>query len=140
MSNLLYFYGMCGVVKELLLKRYFSKVYPCFNFSQTIFVFLVVEWLDFKYWSQDVRGNAQVLESDIVQACRRVSPLAFPTFHYLFFSLSFSLIKKKIDCGGQRLSTYLISLSFFSFNSLWRRGRVQMFGGFLKQLMGKPCS
>lgn len=26
MSNLLYFYGMCGVVKELLLKRYFSKV------------------------------------------------------------------------------------------------------------------
>ncbi|KAE8714020.1 Pollen-specific protein SF21 [Hibiscus syriacus] len=25
MSNLLYFYGMCGVVKELLLKRYFSK-------------------------------------------------------------------------------------------------------------------
>jgi len=27
MSNLLYFYGMCGVVKEILLKRYFSKVY-----------------------------------------------------------------------------------------------------------------
>ncbi|KAG5048260.1 hypothetical protein JHK85_009363 [Glycine max] len=25
MSNLLYFYGMCGVVKEILLKRYFSK-------------------------------------------------------------------------------------------------------------------
>lgn len=25
-SNLIYFYGMCGVVKELLLKRYFSKV------------------------------------------------------------------------------------------------------------------
>ncbi|GMY28850.1 protein NDL2-like [Fagus crenata] len=44
MSNLLYFYGMCGVVKELLLKRYFSK---------------------------EVRGNAQVLESDIVQSCRR---------------------------------------------------------------------
>ncbi|KAB2024672.1 hypothetical protein ES319_D06G102400v1 [Gossypium barbadense] len=26
MSNLLYFYGMCGVVKELLLKRYFSQL------------------------------------------------------------------------------------------------------------------
>ena len=30
MSNLLYFYGMCGVVKEILLKRYFSKVCFCF--------------------------------------------------------------------------------------------------------------
>ncbi|KAF2582223.1 hypothetical protein F2Q68_00000389 [Brassica cretica] len=36
---------MCGVVKELLLKRYFSK---------------------------EVRGNAQVPESDIVQECRRL--------------------------------------------------------------------
>ncbi|XP_074327008.1 protein NDL2-like isoform X4 [Apium graveolens] len=44
MSNLLYFYGMCGLVKELLLMRYFSK---------------------------DVRGNVQVPESDVVQACRR---------------------------------------------------------------------
>ncbi|PON76698.1 NDRG [Parasponia andersonii] len=44
MSNLLYFYGMCGVVKELLLKRYFSK---------------------------DVRGCVQMPESDVVQACRR---------------------------------------------------------------------
>lgn len=26
MSNLLYYYGMCGLVKELLLMRYFSKV------------------------------------------------------------------------------------------------------------------
>ena len=31
MSNLLYFCGMCGVVKEMLLKRYFSKVYLCFQ-------------------------------------------------------------------------------------------------------------
>ncbi|KAI9191843.1 hypothetical protein LWI28_014386 [Acer negundo] len=45
MSNLLYFYGMCGLVKELLLKRYFSK---------------------------EVRGSVQVPESDIVQACRRL--------------------------------------------------------------------
>ncbi|XP_043808053.1 protein NDL2 isoform X4 [Manihot esculenta] len=39
--NLLYYYGMCGVVKEFLLKRYFSK--------------------------QEARGSAQVPESDIVQ-------------------------------------------------------------------------
>lgn len=140
MSNLLYFYGMCGVVKELLLKRYFSKVYPCFNFSQTIFVFLVVEWLDFKYWLQDVRGNAQVLESDIVQACRRVSPLAFPTFHYFCFPISFSLIKKRLIVVVRGWALIWFPCHFFSFNSLWRRGRVQMFGGFLKQLMGKPCS
>ncbi|OAY83960.1 pollen-specific protein SF21-like [Ananas comosus] len=43
MSNLLYFYGMCGLIKECLLQRYFSK---------------------------EVRGSAQVPESDIVQACR----------------------------------------------------------------------
>ncbi|XP_010519857.1 PREDICTED: pollen-specific protein SF21-like isoform X2 [Tarenaya hassleriana] len=45
MSNLLYYYGMCGVVKELLLKQYFSK---------------------------EVRGNGQVPESDIAQECRRL--------------------------------------------------------------------
>ncbi|KAF5726167.1 pollen-specific protein SF21 [Tripterygium wilfordii] len=43
--NLVYYYGMCGVVKELLLKRYFCK---------------------------EVRGCSQVPESDIVQACRRL--------------------------------------------------------------------
>ncbi|PSS19223.1 Pollen-specific protein [Actinidia chinensis var. chinensis] len=45
MSNLLYFYGTCSLVKELLLMRYFSK---------------------------EARGNVQVPESDIVQACRRL--------------------------------------------------------------------
>ncbi|XVE70568.1 hypothetical protein DITRI_Ditri10aG0082200 [Diplodiscus trichospermus] len=45
MSNMLYFYGMRGLVKEFLLQRYFSK---------------------------EVRGNAEVPESDIVQACRRL--------------------------------------------------------------------
>ncbi|KAH9605352.1 hypothetical protein KSS87_004646 [Heliosperma pusillum] len=45
MSNLLYFYGICGLVKDCLLKRYFSK---------------------------EVRGSAEVQESDIVQACRRL--------------------------------------------------------------------
>ncbi|KAK8963340.1 Pollen-specific protein SF21 [Platanthera guangdongensis] len=46
MSNLLYFYGMCGLMKDCLLQRYFSKGYS---------------------WS------ARALESDIVQACRSVS-------------------------------------------------------------------
>ncbi|MBA0604131.1 hypothetical protein Godav_016812 [Gossypium davidsonii] len=45
MSNFLYFYGMCGMAKELLIKRYFSK---------------------------EVRGSVLVPESDIVQACRRL--------------------------------------------------------------------
>ncbi|XXG57193.1 hypothetical protein AAC387_Pa03g4413 [Persea americana] len=43
MSNLLYYYGICGVLKECLLHRYFSK---------------------------EVRGSGQVPESDIVQACK----------------------------------------------------------------------
>ncbi|CAL5059369.1 unnamed protein product [Urochloa decumbens] len=42
-SNLLYYYGMCGLVKECLLQRYFSK---------------------------EVRGFAELPESDIVQACK----------------------------------------------------------------------
>ncbi|KAI8547130.1 hypothetical protein RHMOL_Rhmol07G0171300 [Rhododendron molle] len=45
MLKFLFFYGMCSVAKELLLMRYFSK---------------------------KVRGNSQVPESDIVQACRRL--------------------------------------------------------------------
>ncbi|KAL7167950.1 hypothetical protein ACSBR2_038392 [Camellia fascicularis] len=45
MSSLLYFYGMSGLLKEILLHRYFSK---------------------------EVRGSAEVPESDIVQACRRL--------------------------------------------------------------------
>ncbi|KDP33738.1 hypothetical protein JCGZ_07309 [Jatropha curcas] len=44
-SNLLYFYGMCGLLKEFLLQRYFSK---------------------------EVRGTAEVPESEIVQACRKL--------------------------------------------------------------------
>ncbi|GMH03391.1 hypothetical protein Nepgr_005230 [Nepenthes gracilis] len=45
MANLLHFYGMCGLLRECLLKRYFSK---------------------------EVRGSEDVPESDIVQACRRL--------------------------------------------------------------------
>ncbi|KAG0514786.1 hypothetical protein BDA96_10G223300 [Sorghum bicolor] len=43
MSNLLYYYGMCNVVKDILLQRYFGK---------------------------GVRGGSTEPESDIVQACR----------------------------------------------------------------------
>ncbi|XP_020099110.1 pollen-specific protein SF21-like isoform X1 [Ananas comosus] len=42
-SNLLYFYGMCGLIEDSLLQRYFSK---------------------------EVRGGTDVTESDIVRACR----------------------------------------------------------------------
>ncbi|MFS7893542.1 hypothetical protein Hanom_Chr00s000928g01670611 [Helianthus anomalus] len=45
-SNLLYYYGMCGLLIECLLQRYFSK---------------------------EVRGNPEIPESDIVQSCRKVS-------------------------------------------------------------------
>ncbi|GAB2292502.1 NuDeL-like protein [Dionaea muscipula] len=45
MANLLYFYGMCGLLKDCLLKRYFSK---------------------------EVRGSEEAQESDMVQACRRL--------------------------------------------------------------------
>ncbi|KAK8943514.1 Pollen-specific protein SF21 [Platanthera guangdongensis] len=43
LSNLLYFYGLCGLFKDYLLQRYFSK---------------------------DLLGNLQIPESDIVQACK----------------------------------------------------------------------
>ncbi|KAL2666348.1 hypothetical protein AAZV13_01G003300 [Glycine max] len=45
MSNLLYFYGVCGLLKECLLQRYFSK---------------------------EVRDNAEFPESEIVQASRKL--------------------------------------------------------------------
>ncbi|KAJ9547906.1 hypothetical protein OSB04_020449 [Centaurea solstitialis] len=45
MSNLLYYYGMCSLLKECLLQRYFSK---------------------------EVRGSLEIPESDIVQACRKL--------------------------------------------------------------------
>ncbi|CAN0829402.1 Protein NDL1 [Linum grandiflorum] len=46
LTNVLYFYGMCGIMKECLLQRYFSKEMRC-----------------------GVHGT----ESDIIQACRRLS-------------------------------------------------------------------
>ncbi|KAH6806555.1 N-MYC downregulated-like 1 [Perilla frutescens var. hirtella] len=45
MSNLLYYYGMCSLLKDCLLYRYFSK---------------------------EVRGSAEIPESDIVQACSKL--------------------------------------------------------------------
>lgn len=41
MSNILYFYGMCGLVKELLLMRYFSKVSLCFQFFVALILFFL---------------------------------------------------------------------------------------------------
>ncbi|KAL9662806.1 hypothetical protein QQ045_027640 [Rhodiola kirilowii] len=45
MTNLLYYYGMCSLIKESLLQRYFSK---------------------------EVRGGPDLPESDVVQTCRRL--------------------------------------------------------------------
>ncbi|KAD4384853.1 hypothetical protein E3N88_25021 [Mikania micrantha] len=45
MANILYYYGMCGIIKELLLIRYFSK---------------------------EVRGGAIIPETEIVNSCRRL--------------------------------------------------------------------
>ncbi|MFS8012540.1 hypothetical protein Hanom_Chr14g01322081 [Helianthus anomalus] len=45
MANILYYYGMCVMVKELLLMRYFSK---------------------------EVRGAVMSPETEIVQSCRRL--------------------------------------------------------------------
>ncbi|WVZ79759.1 hypothetical protein U9M48_027300 [Paspalum notatum var. saurae] len=50
MSNLLYYYGMCNIVKDILLQRYFSE---------------------------GVRGCPTELKSDIAQACRSVCVEAF---------------------------------------------------------------
>ncbi|KAH0468368.1 hypothetical protein IEQ34_003401 [Dendrobium chrysotoxum] len=68
MSNLLYFYGMCGLAKEFLLQRYFSK---------------------------EVRGSTQFLESDIVQACRSVSDSMT-----LSFSFHIPAIRGKLNDGN----------------------------------------
>lgn len=78
-SNLLYFYGMCGVLKEFLLQRYFSKVcWLQLPLLYTCCISLIInngcEKFRF-YCQQEVRGNIEIPESDIAQACRRVSVL-----------------------------------------------------------------
>ncbi|RYR19964.1 hypothetical protein Ahy_B03g064967 [Arachis hypogaea] len=65
MSNLLYFCGMCGVAKEMLLKWYYSK---------------------------DIRGGAQFPESDIVKACRRVSEYFLLLYNNSIISASLVLL------------------------------------------------
>nr|XP_043630979.1 protein NDL2-like [Erigeron canadensis] len=45
LANILYYYGMCGLIKELLLIRYFSK---------------------------EVRGGAIIPETELVHSCRRL--------------------------------------------------------------------
>ncbi|KAJ1687486.1 hypothetical protein LUZ63_018876 [Rhynchospora breviuscula] len=76
LSNLLYYYGMSGLIKEFLLQRYFSK---------------------------EVRGNAQVPESEIVQACKSLLEERYSTNVWQFlqsmngrWDLTESL--KKLQC------------------------------------------
>lgn len=80
-TNLLYFYGMCGVVKEFLLQRYFSKVCYCCSILVAFLVILLFNLKNLFYLQQEVRGNVEIPESDIAQACRRVS-----SFTLFFFS------------------------------------------------------
>lgn len=80
-SNLLYFYGMSNFVKEYLLRRYFSQVLgaPVLGINSicigSYFIIWLVSLLSPELW-QEVRGDADVQESDIVQACRKVSASA----------------------------------------------------------------
>ncbi|KAF3326564.1 protein NDL2-like [Carex rostrata] len=76
MSNLLYYYGMSGLIMECLLQRYFSK---------------------------EVRGNSQVPESEIVQACKSLLQERYGTNVWQFLQsmngrrdLTESL--KKLEC------------------------------------------
>ena len=68
--NLLYFYGMCGVLKECLLQRYFSKVLHTTlaliffsDFGKNYILNLLL---------QELRCGLHGAESDIIQSCRRV--------------------------------------------------------------------
>nr|DAD44466.1 TPA_asm: hypothetical protein HUJ06_002696 [Nelumbo nucifera] len=78
MSNLLYFYGMCGVLKEILLQRYFSKVTTASNVTFDALFLVIFLNCVYEHLYQEVRGDGQVPESDIVQACRSVSVQIFP--------------------------------------------------------------
>lgn len=73
MSNLLHFYGMCGLLKECLLQRYFSKVLYREDCSSVVFPLLFHKLNFLAQLYQEVRGNVEVPESEIVQACRKVS-------------------------------------------------------------------
>lgn len=102
MSNLLYFCGMCTLLKELLLIRFFSKVSLHSHFIMIehlivlkriwklihLVIGLIWKSVGNKIIWQEVRGSAEVPESDIVQACRRVSPSITLHFHISFISYS----------------------------------------------------
>ena len=90
MSNLLYYYGMCDVVKDCLLQRYFGKVrivtacdifcifwVVCYLLSCVLITSVVISN------PQRVRGGSVVPESDIMQACRSVC-----TMHFYYPALS----------------------------------------------------
>ncbi|RYR52833.1 hypothetical protein Ahy_A06g027701 [Arachis hypogaea] len=83
MSNLLYFCGMCGVAKEMLLKWYYSK---------------------------DIRSGAQFPESDIVKACRRVSEYFLLLYNNSIISASLVLL---ITLAGFICEFSLLCILFF---------------------------
>ena len=85
MSNLLYFCGMCSVVKELLLIRYFSKVKLHYFFIINHHKLIGLTGLE--NHAQGVRGSAEVPESDVVQSCRRVSHPNSALVHFIFSML-----------------------------------------------------
>lgn len=74
LSNLLYFYGMCDLMKDCLIQRYFSKVFFCVILILCDFPWNSVNWFYyFTLYLQEARGNDLIPESDIVQTCRSVS-------------------------------------------------------------------
>ncbi|EEC72770.1 hypothetical protein OsI_06423 [Oryza sativa Indica Group] len=101
-SNLLYYYGMCGLVKEGLLQRYFSK---------------------------EVRGCSDLPESDIVQACRSVqacgSLITEEQPHAMlipmeYFFMGYGLYRpSQLDCSPRSpLSPFCISPDLLSPESM----------------------
>lgn len=65
---------MCGVLKECLLQRYFSKVLHITFFLGTL---LLVYVLILIYFLKELRSGTQGAESDIIHAFRRVEKSQF---------------------------------------------------------------
>jgi hypothetical protein len=98
MSNLLYYYGMCNVVKDILLQRYFGKVIE-WALATSFDICVSVCWTFlFEFSPQGVRGCSTEPESDIVQACRSVCaktihpPLPIAMYLFQFMMLNSLLI------------------------------------------------
>ena len=78
-----------GVIAQAVLQQGWPYIISLCNFSFLELNYLSI-WIS-NFWWQDVRGCAQVPESDVVQACRRVSPLAS---YYLFLVCTKLLFNK----------------------------------------------